>query len=550
MKAFARDVSIFFSSPWVVGALLALALVGLILSLSQPHILPPTIFFAGVWYTRLLWLLLVFSLGLLLAKGLRTTARLIAQRGLGWTVHHFLTSIRLAIVLIALLVLIGLISTIVPQLAFNREIDLLTRYGPENYSWLRSWGFFTIFSTGYVYGIIALFVLNLFACTLKRLRASLQYVRLPMRAKQPEAFAHMPCYREFSFEPARSTSLWEHVRHTLQSRGFRVREEGGELLAERWRWERFSIDVFHVSLLVAIGALVMTNTLGYDYLQINYKGDVFSVRDRNFQVRVDDFWSENYPGTDRVMDWKTKLTVIENGREVKSGITEVNHPFTYRGVSIYQAAMGEDWLSGARVTVRVQKDDGTDLGEYSAQVNEYFVLPEEGIAVKVGAFLPDFALANGVAYSKTQRLLNPAAYLEVYDEKTGAQLFRTWTFSQLPEVQLVVENPYRFYLMGMVAPQFTGLEFSWDPGLPVAYVAFALMIMMLIVNLYFKHQMIWLHMDEEAGILRLGGRSRKGDFGPTFESLIEKIHERGLIQQMSQPRPELVSVGEREEHHT
>ncbi len=550
MKAFARDVSIFFSSPWVVGALLALALVGLILSLSQPHILPPTIFFAGVWYTRLLWLLLVFSLGLLLAKGLRTAARLIAQRGLGWTVHHFLTSIRLAIVLIALLVLIGLISTIVPQLAFNREIDLLTRYGPENYSLLRSWGFFTIFSTGYVYGIIALFVLNLFACTLKRLRASLQYVRLPMRAKQPEAFAHMPCYREFSFEPARSTSLWEHVRHTLQSRGFRVREEGGELLAERWRWERFSIDVFHVSLLVAIGALVMTNTLGYDYLQINYKGDVFSVRDRNFQVRVDDFWSENYPGTDRVMDWKTKLTVIENGREVKSGITEVNHPFTYRGVSIYQAAMGEDWLSGARVTVRVQKDDGTDLGEYSAQVNEYFVLPEVGIAVKVGAFLPDFALANGVAYSKTQRLLNPAAYLEVYDEKSGAQLFRTWTFSQLPEVQLVVENPYRFYLMGMVAPQFTGLEFSWDPGLPVAYVAFALMIMMLIVNLYFKHQMIWLHMDEEAGILRLGGRSRKGDFGPTFQSLIEKIHERGLIQQMSQPRPELVSVGEREEHHT
>lgn len=550
MKAFARDVSLFFSSRWVVGPLLTLALVGLIISLSQPHIFPPTVFFAGIWYTRLLWLLLALSLGLLLVKGLRMTAGLIAQRGLAWTVHHFLTSIRLAIVLITLLVLIGLISTIVPQLAFNREIDLLTRYGSQNYSLLRSLGFFTIFSTGYVYAIVALFVLNLFACTLKRLKASLQYVRLPMRAKQPEAFAHMPCYREFSFEPARSTSLWEHVRHTLQSRGFRVREEEGQLLAERWRWERFSIDVFHVSLLVAIGALVMTNTLGYDYLQIHYKGDVFSVRDRNFQVRVDDFWSENYPGTDRVMDWKTQLTVIENGREVKSGITEVNHPFTYRGVSIYQAAMGEDWLSGARVTLQVQRQDGTDLGEYIAQVDQRFVLAEEGISVKVGAFFPDFALSNGVAYSKTQRLLNPATYLEVYDEKTGEPLFRTWTFSQLPEVQLMVGNPYRFYLVGMVAPQFTGLELSWDPGLPVAYAAFALMISMLIVNLLFKHQMIWVHMGEEAGILRLGGRSRKGDFGPTFQSLIEKIHKSGFIQQLPQPRLELVSIGEREEHHT
>lgn len=547
MKAFARDVSAFFSGRWVVGALLAMALVGLLLSLSQPHILPPTIFFAGVWYTRLLWLLLAFSLGLLLMKGLRTTAGLIAQRGLGWTVHHFLTSIPLAIVLIASLVLIGLISTIVPQLAFNREIDLLTRYGPENYSLLRSLGFFTIFSTGYVYAIVALFVLNLSACTLKRLRASLHYVRLPMRPKPAEAFAHMPCYREFSFEPTRSTSLWEHVRGTLQSRGFRVREEGGELLAERWRWERFSIDVFHVSLLVAIGALVMTNTLGYDYLQINYKGDVFTVRDRAFQVRVDDFWSENYPGTDRVMDWKTRLTVIEDGKEVKSGITEVNHPFTYRGVSIYQAAMGEDWLSGARVTLRVQKDDGTDLGEHSAQVDERFVLAEEGIAVKVGAFLPDFALANGVAYSKTQRLLNPAAYLEVYDERTGEMLFRTWTFSQLPEVQLMVDNPYRFYLTGMVAPQFTGLELSWDPGLPVAYVAFALMIVMLIVNLYFKHQMIWVHMDEEAGILRLGGRSRKGDFTPAFQGLLEKIHQCGLLQREQASQPALITTGERED---
>lgn len=548
LKSFARDIRTFFSSGWVVGALLALALIGLVASLSQPRLLPPTLFFAGVWHTRLLWLILALSLGTLLVRGVQTAAALISERGLSWTVYRFLTSIRLAIVLIAMLVWIGLISTLVPQLTFNRQIDLLTRYGPDNYALLHSLGFFTIFSTWYVYALVGLFVLNLSACTVKRLRASLHYVRMPMHPKRPDALAHMPCYQELSFMSSASPLPWERVRDALRARGFRVREEGEQLLAERWRWERFSIDIFHVSLLVAIGALIVTNALGYDYLQVNYKGDVFSVRNRDYKVRVDDFWSENYPGTDRVMDWKTRLTVIENGREVKSGVTEVNHPFTYRGVSIYQAAMGEDWLGSARVTLRVQRADGTDLGEYTAQVNERFELLDEGIAVNVGAFLPDFALSNGVAYSKTQRLLNPAVYLEVSDQKNGEQLLRTWAFSQLPEVQLMVDNPYRFYLTGMTAPQFTGLEFSWDPGLPVAYIAFALIISMLIANLFFKHQMVWAHIDTQAGLLRLGGRSRKGDFEPQFHAILEKLFESGFAIH-KRAEPELIAVGEREAFH-
>jgi cytochrome c biogenesis protein len=539
-----KDIVTFFSSRWVVGALLALALMGLIIALSWPQVLPPTIFFAGIWYTRLLWLLVALSLGALLVRGLRTAAIGIAERGLRWAVSRFLTSIPLAIVLITLLVLTGLISTSVPQLTFNRRVDLLTRYGPENYSLLESLGFFTIFSTWYVYAVVALFVLNLLACTVKRLRTSLQYVRLPMRPKHPAALMHLPCFQELMFAAGSPSLIWEAVCKALRARGFRVREEGGQLLAEKWRWERFAIDVFHVSLLVAIGALLITNTLGYDYLQINYKGDVFSVRDRDFQVRVDDFWSENYPGTDRVMDWKTRLTVIEDGQEVKSGITEVNHPFTYQGVSIYQAAMGEDWLGGARVTLRAERGDGTDLGEYSARVSERFAIASEGVVVEVGAFLPDFALVNGVAYSKTQRLLKPAAHLNVYDEQSGERLFQTWTFSQLPQVQLMLGNPYRFYLMGMVAPQFTGLELSWDPGLPVAYAAFTLMITMLVANLYFKHQMVWVVIDEGAGVLWVGGRSRKGDFSMAFQSLIERIQSEsaGLGQERE---PELISLGSR-----
>jgi len=521
-------IGAFFSSGWVVWTLVAATFAGLMVSLSKPKLLPPTTFFAGVWYTKLLWMLLALSLGTLLLRGLQGAMQLVKERGAGWAIYRLLTSVRLAIVLTLLFVAIGLIGTIVPQLSFNRRIDLIARYGHEDFSLLERLGFFTVFSSWYTYAVVVLFVANLSMCTQKRLRASLSYARLPMRPKLPKALARMPYYYKLSFRPEAEGILREKVRMALSRWRFRVREDGGQLLAERYRWERFAIDVFHISLLIAIGALIITNTLGYNYLKISYKGDVFSVPGRSFQVRVDDFWSENYPGSERVMDWKTKLTILEDGREVRAGITEVNHPFTYKGVSIYQAAMGEDWLGGARLMLRVERADGSNLGEYRASVGESFEIPEEGIVVMVGAFLPDFALEGDVAYSRTQRLLNPAAYLEIYD-RSGGLLFRTWTFAQLPQMQLLIENPYRFYLEGMTAPQFTGLEISWDPGVPVAYGAFALMVVMLVAHILFKHQMVWVHIDAEAGLMRLGGRSRKGEF-TAFERLIDDLLEDPEVQ--------------------
>lgn len=543
MLEFTRDVNAFFTNRWTTGVLLLIGLIGLLATLTHPELFPPTLAFAGSWYTLAYWLLLSFSVSLLLLQGLRAKLRQIQSRGLGWALNRTLTSIPLAIALIVSLVLLGLISTVVPQLAFTREIDLIARYGPENYSLLHALGFFTIFNTWYAYGLVALFVVNLGACTLKRLRASLRYVRMPMKPKRPEALTKTPCARELAlmgFDPG----LADRVRATLRNRGFRVREadQGRQILAEKHRWERFAIDVFHVALLMAIGGLLVTNLFGYDELLLLHQGEVFTPPGRDFRVRVDEFWSENYPGTERVMDWKTRLTVIEDGREVKTGITEVNHPFSYGGVSIYQAAMGEDWLGGTRATFRVAKADGTELGEYEARVDEGFTIPEAGIRVEFGAFLPDFALENGVAYSKTMKLLNPAAFLTVYDAQTGERLFRTWTFSQLPELQSVVDTPYQFYLEGFAAPQFSGLELSWDPGLPVAYASFAVMIVMLVANLLFSHQMVWVHVDEEAGWLIVGGRSRKGDFSPAFDRLVDAIAD-SLEQREALRQDGLVTAG-------
>ncbi len=526
IRQVARDIEAVFAHRWTVYGLLTAALLASIVSLREPDVVPPTLAFAGTWYTLLFWLVLGFSLSVTFASWLRGRIREAKRRGAGPTLTRVLTSIPLGVALIALLVLIGLIQTLVPQLDFNRRVDLVAQYGPDNFEVLHSLGLFRIFSAPYTYAILGLFLVNMTACTVKRLKASRHYVKRPMARKQTQALPNMPNTATIDASSRPLARIKDDVRGALRSRHYAVREDDGQILAERRRWERYAIDVFHVALIVAIIGLGVTNFFGYNEMNLAHEGDVIEVPNRDFQVRVDEFWSENYEGTERVMDWKTRLTVInEQGQEVKTGITEVNHPFSYGGISLYQTAMGEDWMNAATATFRITDADGESIGEFQATVGETFRVPSQDLEVEFNAFLPDFALSEGVAYSKTQSLNNPAAFVIVRNAQTGERVFRTWAFSRMPQMQNAVDSDYKFYLEGFKAPQFTGLEMSWDPGVPVAYSAFAVMIVMLVGNLLLSHQAVWAHVDESTGQVLIGGRSRKGDFTPEFEKIIRDIQQ-------------------------
>ena len=447
----------------------------------------------------------------------QTTSSL--RRRVGNDLWKFLTSIRLAIALIALIALVGLIGTFFPQVDKTRSVDYIERYGVEGYQWIKALQLDQIFSSTYFIFVMSLFFLNMSACTLKRLKASYRYARLPQAPKLPQAFENMPLHAALEADPHD-----EVVERALRRRRYRVRRKGDQFLAEKWRWERFGIDVFHVGILVLLIGGLLTATLGYRAFQVAHAGEVFSPSNRDFQVRVDKFWSENYAQTERVMDWHTTLTVLEAGQEVKSQTIEVNAPLYYQGIRFYQSSFGQDWENAALVKIRIEDRNGVSLGEYQAKVDEAFEVAQANLRVKIGAFLPDFALTeNQVAYSRTQRLNNPAVYLQVFD-LNGTLVHRTWALSQLPQLQdLLSDAAYRFYLIGMTAPEFTGIQVNYDPGLEVALAGFVLMIAGILVHLYFKHRQIWVHVDRDGRRLLLGGRARHASRG--FELEFNRLAE-------------------------
>jgi cytochrome c biogenesis protein len=451
---------------------------------------------------------------------------------------RFFTSVKLAITLISLGALIAIVGTLIPQEATTRAVDYIGRYGPYGYRWIQHLQLDHIFSSWYFEAVLVLFFANMSCCTVKRLRKSLWYVRAPLGVKPPAAFAALPLHERLELPseptPPDIETLKARVRRVLHAAHYRVKlEERQQLVAEKWRPERFAIDIFHISLLVILIGAFLSSTLGFKTFEVAHKGNIIDVPQGNFSVKVDDFWSNNYPNSERVMDWNTTLTVLQNGSPVLTKTIQVNHPLVYGGIRFYQAAFGLDWQDSAHLTIEiVRAADKASLGTFSADVNKVFAVPTAKINVKVGAFLPDFALTtNKIAYSKTQSLDNPAAYLEIYDDQ-GQFLYRTWVFAQHPELQEIlqqagVNSPYLFYLRGETAPEFSGIQVNADPGFPVVLGGFIFLIGGLLAHFYFKHKTIWVHIDTEQKALLIGGRVRNGVRGARqeFDRFVGKLKE-------------------------
>lgn len=457
-----------------------------------------------------------------------------------------LSSVRLAIVLIAVLALLSILGTLIPQ--GQPDLRYLTQYGPTGYKFIKIFQVDRLYHSWYYLGLLALLGLNTLACLTKRFRQSLKLLRQPRRMS-PAQITRLENSARFDIREAPTAAL-ERVAQVLKERGYRVTRRGAQLFAQKNLVGRLGVDLFHASLLLLLVGALAGGAFGFEGFVKGTKGEVLDVPGADFQIRIDDLWTENYEGTSRIADWHTTITVIDDGKEVKTQTIEVNHPLTYKGVSFYQSSFGSDWTQ-PRLTFQVLRvEEPTDsesempptpqvtpLGEFEVTTEGTFPLDPEGrLTAKLIAFYPDFAMTEQGPINRSLRLNNPAAFLEIYE---GESLkFRGWTFAHFPEMQIWIpldaeaapghgsmgELPYRIDLVGMHAPEFTGLQVSYNPAIWIVYLSFVLMAVGMFLNFYLPPRWVWV--SAERGKLALGilGRDDREVAGE-FETLVERVRE-------------------------
>ena len=431
-----------------------------------------------------------------------------------------LGSIRLTIPLLVILTIAAAIGGIVPQAPITPNADLLYHsYGSFWYNIIKFFLLDDVFHSWWFLTFIGFFAVNLVICTARRLRRSVRLLSTPLRPlSQVSGEGAEASFQGKGLEEAR-----EAARHVLKRRHLRFREEGEQLFGERWHWSRLGPDLIHIGILIILvgGLLGIFRFSGYISLNETELGKVFPpcsaeqrtdcIKNADFSIRVDSFRAERYPNSMMYKGYWTTLTVIDNGKEVKTKEIRVNDPLTYKGITFYQTNYGDD-LGAAEATIAVEaRKSGKSLGEFKVKVGEKFQIPGSEEWVKFSHFFTSFVFGkDGPVNVNTPTPQNPAAILQLY-KGTGDLAksdYADIVFANFPETHLNQDKPYKFYLKDYFVPKLDGINYSHNPGYPVVWWGFVVMLVGLFAAFYLAPKRTWVVLDPQGERVLVQGERR------------------------------------------
>lgn len=350
-----------------------------------------------------------------------------------------LTSMRTAVVLLALLGVAAIPGSLLPQRNVATDPAAVAEfYGehPDLAPWLDRLSFFDVYASSWFAAIYLLLLVSMLGCVLPRCRRLWGEVR---------ARPALPSLRPRRDEDVRRTTApvpasvaLDRGERWLRRRRFRVRRGDDWVVGERGYVREVGNLVFHLSLLVLLVGIGAGRLLGYEARVAVVEGDSFV----NAVSQYDDFtpsvWTDvtaldefsftleeftarfetTGPNRGEPRDFLARLAV-EDGDGTRSVRVRPNHPLVVEGTKAFLTGHGY----APRVTVR----DGTGTEVFSGTVvflpaDEMFMsdgvvkAPDarpRGLGFE-GLFLPTAARAPGGAYSAFPGLANPRLLLTAW----------------------------------------------------------------------------------------------------------------------------------------
>lgn len=325
----------------------------------------------------------------------------------------FISSVRLAIILIAALAGMGVSATIYNLPALFQSIPFRV--------------------------LVAAFFINLLTCSLKILP---QAIRTLLR--KPEALVGEEArYQAVEMKP-------EDLETFLKKERFHVARHqtpsGTYLLAKKNRPGFMSHHILHLGLLVIlIGAFLTTfQTEGQLMLAPGETQPLPPAIEKSVGkgvISVDDFVTE-YGKEGNILNWVTTFDLkLDDTVIAKNVTTRVNHPYKGHGLSIYQMAYQNEYI------VHIEGSD-EETGDYAIPESQRFPLSQKAVDIE--------PMTEGIAL------------LYTYDsngKQTGSYAFKKGSKIQ------VDENTTIEYLQTRHA---TVLQIKYNRALPVVFAGFIL----------------------------------------------------------------------------
>jgi cytochrome c biogenesis protein len=465
---------------------------------------------------------------------------------------NFLSSVRLGVILLVLLVIASMIGMIIMQVNVEGFDKYYAELTPASRFVLGKLGFFDIYHAWYFNALLLVLSLNIVLASIDRFPTAWTYIS----KKKLDASARWLRGQEQSavviFAQEGRAATAERVAAGFRAARLKtvVTEKGGKtfVFGERGAWNRLGAYTVHVALLTIFFGGFLTaqfGRVGNMPLEPGKSADTMvetvfdldrpmrAVYELPFTVECLDVQQKliRKEGTitaDNTLDWLTRIRIRDESG-TREALVHMNKPYDYRGYRFFQASFISDGKA-RQISLRATPQAGGEPVDVTIPRDGSATLPD-GTRVDFRDFAANFSLGQGPSQMDPSVYNNPAATLAV--TPPGGQPARAFAFPPaMAEAAPFAKQPVAGYIFRLLdfekAPKAHVLSVQKDPGSTVVYIGFTLLGLTLCAVFFFSHDRVWAHVEEREGggsEVVMGGNTNRNRlaFGDRFRRLAESL---------------------------
>ncbi|MCC5659622.1 cytochrome c biogenesis protein [Nostoc sp. XA010] len=437
-----------------------------------------------------------------------------------------LTNLRLAIALLLLIAIFSSTGTVIEQGQSPAFYQANYPEHPALFGFL-TWKVIQVVGLDHVYrtwwflALLILFGTSLTACSFTRQLPALKAAQRWKYYDEPRQFQKLALSAELD------TGSLDSLSQILQKRRYKIyqdQEKENLLYARKGIIGRIGPIIVHIGIVAILIGGIWGAMTGFLAQEMVASGDTFQVTNivdagplaakipKDWSVRVNRFWIDYTPSGGIDQFYSDMSVLNKQGEEVDHKKIFVNEPLRYHGITFYQT----DWgIAG----VRVQFNNSPIFQLPMAQLNT------NGQGRIWGTWVPTKPdLSEGVSL-----LAKDLQGMVLIYDPTG-KLVDTVRAGMSTQV-----NGVKLKILDIIGS--TGLQIKADPGIPIVYSGFGLLMLGVVMS-YFSHSQIWAL--QKGDRLYVGGKTNRAQVA--FEQEVLEILDRLTSQLKSEEKEAAIEV--------